>query len=84
MLGKNKLSTTEVFGRVLRGLRKEKRFSQETLAFEANLQRNYISLIELGVNQPTISTVFKLANALGVKPHELILKVEDQIIEEGF
>ena len=84
MLGKNKLSTTQVFGGVLREFRKGKGFSQETLAFEANLQRNYISLIELGVNQPTISTVFKLANALGVKPHELILKVEDQVTKEEF
>ncbi len=64
------------FGRILRESRKNLGLSQEKLAFEANLQRNYISLIELGTNQPTITTIFKLAKALNTKPHELIKKVE--------
>ena len=51
--------------------------SQEALAFEAGIQRNYVSLIELGRNQPTITTVFKLANALSIKPAKLIQMGDD-------
>lgn len=76
MLGKKISSPSAAFGLVLRDIRKLRGMSQEALAFEADLQRNYISLIERGVNQPTITTIFKLAAALGVKPSEMIAKVE--------
>jgi transcriptional regulator with XRE-family HTH domain len=76
MLGKKKISPSAAFGVVLRELRQERNLSQEALALEADLQRNYISLIERGINQPTITTIFKLAAALKVQPSEMISKVE--------
>ena len=79
MLGKQKTPVDVVFGLVLRRVRKEANLSQEALALEADLQRNYISLIELGINQPTITTIFKLAGALKIKPSELISLVEQEI-----
>jgi len=66
----------EAFGRVLRQLRLAAGFSQEQLGLEAGVQRNFISLIETGQNQPTISTIFKLAQALGIKPSLLVEKAE--------
>lgn len=42
------------------------------LALSAEFQVNYIGLLELGLNQPTITTIFKLADALGIKPSKLI------------
>ncbi|MBK5206058.1 MAG: helix-turn-helix transcriptional regulator [Polaromonas sp.] len=36
------------------------------------VQRNFISLIETGQNQPTISAIFKLAAALDIKPSHLM------------
>lgn len=68
MLGEKTISFPVVFGTVLRRLRKEAGLSQETLGFEADLQRNYISLMELGRYQPTIESVFKLSNALKLPP----------------
>ena len=68
------------FGRVLRKLRRERGVSQEALALEADLQRNYISLIERGINQPKITTIFKLAAALNLHPSEMIAKVEVETI----
>ena len=65
----------EAFGRVLRQLRLAAGFSQEQLGLEG-VQRNFISLIETGQNQPTISTIFKLAQALGIKPSLLVEKAE--------
>lgn len=50
------------FGKVLRRRRVEAGFTQEQLAHEAELQRNYVSLMERGINQPTITTLIKLAN----------------------
>ncbi|MBM3407588.1 MAG: helix-turn-helix transcriptional regulator [Betaproteobacteria bacterium] len=77
MLGNtNPLSPCAAFGQILRDLRRERGLSQEALALEAGLQRNYISLIERGVNQPTITTVFKLASALAIRPSEVIARVE--------
>jgi transcriptional regulator with XRE-family HTH domain len=82
MLGKNKKpSTNQAFGLVLRELRKKAGITQEGLAFEAGIERNYVSLIELGKNQPTISIVFKLAYALNIKPSKLIALTENQITE---
>jgi transcriptional regulator with XRE-family HTH domain len=80
MLGKKKLSPGIAFGLVLRELRRERGLSQEALALEADLQRNYISLIERGINQSTITTLFKLAAALQVRPSEFLAKVEAETL----
>jgi transcriptional regulator with XRE-family HTH domain len=76
MLGKFTKQPNKVFGLVLRDLRKERGLSQEALALDAGIQRNYVSLIERGINQPTITTIFKLAIALQVRPSELVSLVE--------
>ena len=76
MLGKIKIQPSEAFGKVLRSLRVERGLSQEALALEAGIQRNYVSLIERGVNQPTITIIFKLAAALAMKPSHVIELVE--------
>ena len=71
----------EAFGRVLRRLRKEAGMSQEILGFESELQRNYVSLMELGKFQPTISTVFKLAYALKITPSSMVKLVEVELAD---
>ena len=64
------------FGAALRRRRLAAGVSQEQLGLEAGVQRNFISLIELGHNQPTITTVSKLAGALGLKASELVAEAE--------
>ena len=76
MLGKTQIQPSKAFGKVLRALRVERGLSQEALAFEAGIQRNYVSLIERGINQPTITIIFKLATALEMKPSQVIELVE--------
>ncbi len=71
----------EVFGKVLRELREANNISQEKLAEYCDLDRTYISLLERGLRQPTISTIFKLAKALNVSPSEMVGKVELQVKE---
>jgi transcriptional regulator with XRE-family HTH domain len=58
--------------RNLRRLRQKKGWSQEAFAFEAGLHRTYISDLERGARNPTITVVEKLAKALGVKPGALL------------
>lgn len=81
MLGKS--DTPRVFGRVLRALRVERGLSQEALGFEAGVQRNYISLLERGINQPTISVIFKLSTALGIRPGALVELVEIECLKHS-
>lgn len=38
---------------------------QEQLAFKADVQRVYVSILELGQQQPSLETVFKPAKGLG-------------------
>jgi transcriptional regulator with XRE-family HTH domain len=64
------------FGKILRQRRKEVGLTQEQLAHDAEVQRNYVSLIERGVHLPTIAVVFKLAHALHRPASSLILDLE--------
>ncbi len=61
-----------IVGRNVRKIREDLGFSQEDLAFEADLHRTYISGIERGVRNPTVLTVEQLANALKVPPYQLL------------
>ena len=54
-------------GRAVQRLRSENEWSQETLAEEAGLHRTYISGIERGVRNPTLTVLEKVAKALGVE-----------------
>jgi len=69
------------FGQVLRRVRKDAGLTQEQLALEAEVERNFVSLIERGINQPTIRVLFKLAKALGTTPSRMLLEVEAKLGE---
>jgi transcriptional regulator with XRE-family HTH domain len=67
------VSPERAFGQVLR----QQRLSQEALAFEAGVQRNYVSLLERGKNSATLDILFRLAPALGVTVSALMVRVEE-------
>lgn len=69
------------FGQVLRDLRKGRNLSQEKLALESGLERNYVSLLELGRNSASVKTIFKLASALGISVAEFMAMVETRAKE---
>lgn len=64
------------FGVVVRELRTAAGLSQEELASRCDLDRTYISLLERGLRQPTLTTVFAIAGQLGKQPSQLIARVE--------
>lgn len=59
-------------GSNLRHLREAKKLSQEKFAFEAGIHRTYVSDIERGARNPTITVVERLAAALGVTVSDLL------------
>jgi transcriptional regulator with XRE-family HTH domain len=54
------------FGKRLRALREERGWSQEEFADRAGLHRTYVSAVERGVRNPTLSVLERLAKALGI------------------
>ena len=59
-------------GRNVRRLREGKALSQEAFADEAGIHRTYVSDIERGARNPTVTVVERLAIALGVTASELV------------
>jgi len=56
----------------VQGLRQAQSLSQEDLADRAGLHRTYISGVERGVRNPTVSVLEKLAVAFGISLAELL------------
>lgn len=81
MLGNAPLTPHVAFGVALRKMRLAAGMSQEQLGLESGVQRNFISLIETGQNQPTIGTVFRLAAALDTKASKLVAEAEKLMAE---
>jgi transcriptional regulator with XRE-family HTH domain len=54
------------FGRAVKQLREQKNWSQERLAAESDLNRTYVGEIERGCVVPSLVTLQKLAQALGL------------------
>ena len=64
-------------GQNLRALRKARGLSQERFALEHDIDRTYVSGIERGTRNPTVTVLGRLADALGVDIHELLLPVAE-------
>ena len=76
MPGNSAIAPHAALGQALRSIRLAAGLSQEQLGLESGVQRNFISLIETGQNQPTITTIFKLATALDIKPSKMVAAAE--------
>lgn len=66
------------FATVLKRLRVEKGLSQEEFGFEADLHRTYVSQLERGLKSPSLRTLHKIANVLGIGLTELMALVEQE------
>jgi len=61
-----------VFAANLRRLRHAKKLTQEELAFEAGINRSYMSRLERGGTYAGLEIIAKLADVLSVEPAELL------------
>lgn len=59
-------------GLTVQRYRRERGLSQEALAFEAGIHRTYVSGVERGIRNITLTVVAKFAAALKVLPHQLL------------
>jgi transcriptional regulator with XRE-family HTH domain len=66
------LSPKKLFAANVRRLRVSAGLSQEALAERAELHRTYVSSIERGERNISLQNIFRLAEALGVDPRELL------------
>ena len=73
------LDAAAAFGKVLRRLRVEAGLTQEQLGFEADLRRTYVSILELGQQQPSLTTILKIAKALNCPSGDLVTLVEAEM-----
>lgn len=62
----------QVFGEVLRTLRKDEHLTQERLAERAGIDRTYPSLLERGLREATLGMVIRLGWALKTDPGALV------------
>jgi transcriptional regulator with XRE-family HTH domain len=74
-------SLEQAFASVLRELRHERGLSQERLGLESGSGRTYISQLERGEKTPSLKMIFRLAPPLGVRPGEIVRRVEALLVE---
>jgi len=72
----------EVVGREIQRLRNKKGISQEVLSGFAGIARTHLTMIENGTKKPNLETIFKISEALKMKPSELIREIEEAILKE--
>ena len=59
------------FGNRVREIRKEQKLTQVQLAEKIDLSTNFIGMVERGKRNTTIDKMYKIIDALGVKPSNL-------------
>jgi len=79
----NVIKPEQAFGQVLKEFRSNVKLSQEKLAQESNLDRTYISLLERGLRQPTLTTMIQLSKALEISLPAFVSAVETVIDENS-
>jgi transcriptional regulator with XRE-family HTH domain len=66
------MDVRQILGRNVRALRTSAKLSQEELAVRMGVEQTYVSGIERGVRNPTITTLNRAAIALNVKAADLL------------
>ena len=62
--------------------RKRQNKSIRLLAYEFDLQMSLLSRLENGVNEPKLISIWSVCEALGIKPSELLKRIENRLPKE--
>ena len=65
-------------GEELRNARLAAKLTQEELAHEADISRNYVSLLELDEKSPTMQVLLRICRALGVSAAKIVARLEKE------
>jgi XRE family transcriptional regulator, regulator of sulfur utilization len=66
----------DLFGEVLREVRKKHGLSQEELAFQSGYHPTYIGQLERGRKSPSLRAIMRLSSALNTSGSELLARLE--------
>ena len=73
----NKLTKIDLkFGKILRKQRVHRKLTQEALSGDSGLSRAYISELEMGHKDPSLYTIFRLADALKIKISLFLIEID--------
>lgn len=70
------MKAQEQLGMRIKFLRNQRKWSQEDLAFEANVNKNYISDLENGRRNPSLDILERIAVAFSISLADLFRGVE--------
>lgn len=73
------MNVSRAFGLVLKQLRTKAELTQEELAAKSGYSREFISMLELGKRQPSLTTTFDLATTFGMSGTEFVKRVERRL-----
>lgn len=68
-------------GQVIRQMRIRKHMTLELLSGFAGIARSHLSMIENGTKQANVETLWRIAQALEIRPSQLIAAIEDEIAQ---
>jgi transcriptional regulator with XRE-family HTH domain len=65
-------------GTAIRRCRKEKKLTLKTVAEKASISEGFLSQVENDVNSPSVDTLIRICNALGINAGDLLTQVSEQ------
>lgn len=68
-----------IVGKVIQKCREQRKLSQELVSGLAGIGRTHLSAIERGERKPTLETFYRIADALNMKPSQLMASIEDEL-----
>ena len=75
-------SFAEFFGATFRRLRKQAGLSQQDVAAKGGFDRSYVTLIELGKKNPTMTVTEKMASIVSPSVHDFLTQLNNDILVE--
>lgn len=69
----------KIVGRVIQRTREDRELSQEIVSGLAGIGRTHLSAIERGERKPTMETFYRVSEAIGVKPSQILAAIEEEM-----
>ena len=82
-MDESKQKILNALGYLVRQRRTELGISQEELGLRANLDRTYISGVERGVRNPSLTALVSLADGLGISVSFLLSDLEEKAVTQN-
>lgn len=73
----------KIAGQVIGRIRTQRNMSQEVLSGLSGVARSHLAMIETGTKNANVDTLWRIAEALGMRLSEFLQLVETEIAKEG-